>query len=154
MANDEKDLQYLTKKPSSEQKRLLRLFAKLTFSQRKDVLKKQRSIFHTLRSRRGKEFDNETLTLASQILAIDEYEDSLDEYELKLLKHNEKKANKKNKTEKILVIWAIVKDLKENKNMSFRAIADFITDTKFDVSYSLIFQEWKKHEGKGLYYEN
>lgn len=150
MANDEKDLQYLTRKSSREQKRLLRLFAKLTFSQRKDVLKKQRSIFHTLRSRRGKEFDNETLTLASQILAIEEYEDSLDEYELKLLKHNEKKTNKNNKTEKLLVLWAVIKDLKENKNMSFREIANFISDTKFEVSYSLIFQEWKKHEEKGL----
>lgn len=150
MANDEKDIQYLTKKPTAEQKRLLKLFVKLTFTQRKEVLKKQRSIFHILRSTKGKEFDNETLTLASQILALEDYENSLDTHELDLIKFKNKKANKNNKTGKLLVIWSIIKDLKENKNMTFREIADFITDTRFEVSYSLVFQEWKKFEKKEI----
>lgn len=150
MANDEKDIQYLTKKPSSEQKRLLKLFVKLTLTQRKEVLKKQRSIFHILRSTKGKEFDNETLTLASQILAIEDYENTLGSHELDLIRFKNKKANKNNKTGKLLVIWSIVKDLKENKNMTFREIADFITDTRFEVSYSLVFREWKKFEKKEI----
>lgn len=150
MANDEKDIQYLTKKPTAEQKRLLKLFIKLTLTQRKEVLKKQRSIFHILRISKGKEFDYETLTLASQILALEDYENSLDTHELDLIKYKNKKVNKNNKTGKLLVIWSIIKDLKENKNMTFREIADFITDTRFEVSYSLVFKEWQKFEKKEI----
>lgn len=150
MANDEKDIQYLTKKSTAEQKRLLKLFVKLTLTQRKEVLKKQRSIFHILRSTKGKEFDNETLTLASQILALEDYENSLDSHEFDLIKYKNKKVNKNNKTGKLLVIWSIVKDLKLNKNMTYREIADYITDTRFEVSYSLVFKEWQKFEKKEI----
>lgn len=146
--NDEKELQILTKKPLSEQNRLLKLFAKLSLAQRKEIVAKQRPIFHTLKDAKGKEFNNETLTLASQIIAIERYENTLNEYELKVIKYKEKKANKNNKTGKLLLIWAIVKDLKINKEMSFREIADYLTDSKFEVSYSLVYREWQKYEGK------
>lgn len=146
--NDEKELQILTKKPLSEQNRLLKLFAKLSLAQRKEIVAKQCPIFHTLKDAKGKEFNNETLTLASQIIAIERYENTLNEYELKVIKYKEKKANKNNKTGKLLLIWAIVKDLKINKEMSFREIADYLTDSKFEVSYSLVYREWQKYEGK------
>lgn len=147
-SNDEKELQILTKKPLSEQNRLLKLFAKLNLSQKKEIVAKQRSIFHTFKDTKGKEFNNETLTLASQIIAIERYENTLNEHELKVIKYKEKKANKNNKTGKLLVIWAIVQDLKINKEMSFREIADYLTDSKFEVSYSLVYREWQKYEGK------
>lgn len=150
-SNDEKELQILTKKPLCEQNRLLKLFAKLTLAQKKEVLKKQRSIFHILKNSNSKNYDNETLTLASQVKAIEQFSNSLDENESKLIKFNNKKANKNNKTKKLLILWSVVKDLKINKNMSFREIADYLTDTRFEVSHSLVFREWQKYEGKVSY---
>lgn len=149
-SNDEKDLQNLTKITAEQQKKLLKLFAKLTAMQKKQIFSNQRTIFHKLKNLNEKSFDNETLTLASHIIAISQYANSLNDHELKVIKYNEKKANKDNKTKKLLVIWSIVKDLKENKNMSFREIADFITDTRFEVSYSLVFKEWQKFEKKEI----
>lgn len=150
MTNDEeKELQYITKKPPYEQKRLLKLFVKLTLAQKKEVLKKQRSFFHILKNSNNKNYDNETLTLASQIKAIEEFSNSLDNNESKLIKFISKKADKNNKTQKLLTYWAIVKQLKNEKDMSFRKISDFLQKSyRQEFSYSLIHKIWVKIEKK------
>ena len=91
-SNDEKELQILTKKPLSEQNRLLKLLAKLSLSQKKEIIAKQRSIFHMLNSN-NKNYDNATLTLAALIISIEKFFISQNETELNLIRFNNKKVN-------------------------------------------------------------
>lgn len=147
--NEEKELQLLTKKSTYEQKRLLKLFAKLNSSQQKQVLNRQRDTFHKLKSLNDKAVDKDTLTLASLIIAIDEFINSLSDTKLKVLKLKNRKPEVKLKTQKLLSFWSEVKELKENEEMSFRDISEYLQKNhKFEVSYSLIFKVWIEVEEK------
>lgn len=147
-SNDEKELQILTKKPLSEQNRLLKLFAKLNLSQKKEIIAKQRSIFHILNSN-NKNYDNATLTLAALIISIEKFFISQNETELSLIRINNKKVNKNQKNKKLLTYWSVVKELKEKKHMSFREISEFLKKShKFEISHSLIYKVWIEVEKK------
>lgn len=147
-SNDEKELQILTKKPLSEQNRLLKLLAKLSLSQKKEIIAKQRSIFHMLNSN-NKNYDNATLTLAALIISIEKFFISQNETELNLIRFNNKKVNKNQKNKKLLTYWSVVKELKEKKHMSFREISEFLKKShKFEVSHSLIYRVWIEVEKK------
>jgi hypothetical protein len=150
MTNDEeKELQILTKKSSSERKRLLKLFSKLTLSQQKKVLEHQRSVFHKLKNQLSKNIDNTTLTLASLIIAIGDLINSLNSVEFNIIRFNNRKAQKEFKTQKLLTYWSIVKELKTQKNMSFREISDFLQKSyRQEFSYSLIHKIWVEIEKK------
>jgi hypothetical protein len=148
ISNDEKELQILTKKPLSEQNRLLKLFAKLNLFQKKEIISKQRSIFHILNSN-NKNYDNATLTLASLIISIEKFFISQNETELNLIRFNNKKVNKNQKNKKLLTFWSVVKELKEKKHMSFREISEFLKKShKFEISHSLIYKVWIEVEKK------
>lgn len=147
-SNDEKELQILTKKPLSEQNRLLKLLAKLSLSQKKEIIAKQRSIFHILNSN-NKNYDNATLTLAALIISIEKFFISQNETELNLIRFNNKKVNKNQKNKKLLTYWSVVKELKEKKHMSFRKISEFLKKShKFEISHSLIYRVWIEVEKK------
>ncbi|MDD2887639.1 MAG: hypothetical protein PHY66_08220 [Aliarcobacter sp.] len=145
--NEEKELEFLTKKPIDDQKVLLKHFAKLNSSQQKKVLNRQRDTFHKLKSLNNRDVDKDTLTLASLIISIDDFINSLSSTKLKVIKFKNKKPQVKLKTQKLLSYWSIVKELKENEKMSFRDISDYLQrNHKFGVSYSLIFKIWVEIE--------
>ena len=150
MTNDEeKELQILTKKSNTERKRLLKLFSKLTLSQQKKILEHQRSVFHKLKNQPSKEIDNTALTLASLIIAIGDLINSLNSVEFNIIRFNNRKAQKEFKTQKLLTYWSIVKELKTQKNMSFREISDFLQKSyRQEFSYSLIHKIWVEIEKK------
>ncbi len=146
---EEKELQLLTKKPAYEQKRLLKLFAKLNVSQQKKVLNKQRDTFHRLKSLNSKAIDKDTLTLAALIISIDEFINSLCDTKFKVLKLKNRKTHTKLKTQKLLSYWSIVKELVAEE-MSFRDMAEYFEKNhKFKISYSLIHKVWIEVEEKG-----
>ena len=66
--NDEKDLRNLTKRTTTEQQKLLKLFAKLNLSQQKEIINNQRTIFHKLRNLNIKNYDSDIFTLAALII--------------------------------------------------------------------------------------
>ena len=57
ISNDQKTLHNLTKKTASEQKSLLKLFAKISLQEQKEIMKNQRSTFHKFKSLNIENYD-------------------------------------------------------------------------------------------------
>jgi hypothetical protein len=139
-------LEQLTKLNEEAQNKNLRQFAKLDNEMRIEVLKKQKSIFHKMK----KETDcdnNPLLTLASLILAIDVAINKFDDIDHNIIKMRSNNSQSKKKQQKLLTLWAVVKRLKTKENLSFRQISKYLKKYhRFEISYSLIYQSWKKLE--------
>ncbi len=141
--NDEKDLRNLTKRTTTEQQKLLKLFAKLNLSQQKEIINNQRTIFHKLRNLNIKNYDSDIFTLAALIIAIVEFLETINEMKLNVIKFNNQKVHKNLKNQKLLSYWSVVKELKEKEDMSFRDISKFLKKShKFEISHSLIYKVW------------
>lgn len=142
----ELQLESLTKLSMEQQNQKLRLFARVGVENKLKILQLQKQIFHQMKSLHT-DVVNEILTLASLITAIlKEFENS-DEVELKSLIFRAKNARKKAKREKILELWAVIKTLKIDEQMSFRDIAKYLKKYhKFDVAHSTLFLMWNELE--------
>lgn len=137
----------LTKKTILQQKKLLKIFAKLNIEQQIEIINMQNSLFHKLKNY-NKEVSNAILTLSSLILAVDSVVKEIDSVSFNALKLKNKNPKSKIKKEKLLSYWAVVRTLKLEENMSFRDISSYLKKYhKFEVSYSLIYQKWQQIEG-------
>jgi hypothetical protein len=142
-------LEILTKKTSIQQQKLLRIFAKLDTNQQLKIMNNKNSLFHKIRSKNKEIEENSIFTLAAFIIAIDEFITQLNCTEKNLIKFNNKRNKSNLKKQKLLQVWSIIKELKENKNMSFRNISNYLKEYhKINISYSLIYQKWNEIEEK------
>ncbi len=145
MIDDEKNLQILTKKSNKQHNSLIKSFEKFDVIQQIEIMNNKNLLFHKMREK-NKEIDKSTLTLAAFYIAIDEFTTKLSTLDKNLIKFSNR-HKKENKEEKLKQFWSIVKELKTKKNMSFRSIKEYLKKYhKFDISYSLIYQIWKKIE--------
>lgn len=136
----------ITKLNLESQNQRLRLFAKVDFETKIQILEQQKQIFHKLKSAHS-DVDNTILTLSSLILAIDAVVKELDDINLNAIKLRGKNNKAKIKRQKVLGYWAIVRTLKLEQNMSFRDIATYFAKYhKFQISYSTIFEMWNEIE--------
>lgn len=141
-------IQKLTKMSIEIQNQQLRIFARVDFDTKLEIIKHQKTLFHRFKNL-NQEFANSELTLVTLILSIKEKTSSLDKVNLNVIKLRGKNIKQKIKREKLLGYWAIVKTLKSEKNMSFRDIETyFVKYHKFNVSYSTIQKLWTELEQK------
>jgi len=154
MCNKEKIIEGITKHSEEMQKQRLRLFAKVEFSIKLQILQLQKPLFHKLKSAHI-DVDNAILTLSSLILAIDSVAKELDDVHLNAVKLRGKNHKSKIKREKLIGYWAIVRTLKLEQSMSFRDISVYFAKYhKFDVSYSTIHELWNELENNIKHEEN
>lgn len=136
----------ITKQNQESQNQKLRLFAKVDFETKIQILEQQKQLFHKLKSAHS-DTENTILTLASLILAIDAVAKELDDVNLNAIKLRSKNNKSKIKRQKVLGYWAIVRTLKLKQNMSFRDIATYFAKYhKLEVSYSTIYELWTELE--------
>jgi hypothetical protein len=87
------------------------------------------------------------LTFAALILAIDQKISSLNLNSIKLRSNYAKKYVKR---EKLLGLWAIVRTLRHEENLSFREISRyFLKFHKFEISHSMVQKIWNELEKIG-----
>lgn len=136
----------ITKIDQEAQNQKLRLFAKVDFETKIQILEQQKQLFHKIKSAHS-DVDNTILTLASLILAIDAVAKELDDVNLNAIKLRGKNNKAKIKRQKLLSYWAIVRTLKLEQKMSFRDISIYFAKYhKFQISYSTIFEMWNEIE--------
>ena len=142
MSLDVKMIENITKQTYEAQNQRLRLFARVDFPMKLQILQLQKPLFHKLKSTYT-DVDNAVITLASLILAIDTVTKELDVVNLNAIKMRGKNHNTKNKRQKLLSYWVIVRTLKLEQNMSFRQISQYFAKYhKVEVSYSTIHGLW------------
>lgn len=142
-------IEHLTKLNQKSQNQKLRLFTKVDISTKLKILASQKEQFYKLKSVYC-DIDNTVLTLSSLILAIDTIEKKLDDVNLNAMKLRAKNNKAKVKRQKILELWAIVRTLKLEQNMSFRDISTYFAKYhKFEISHSLIYKIWIEIEITG-----
>lgn len=139
-------IEKLTKKTFIQQQKLIKLFGKLNIQQQIEIMNNKNSLFHKIREK-NKEIDKSTLALVAFYISIDEFVINLTTIDKNLIKFKNRKQ-KETKQEKLRQKWSIVRELKIEKNMSFKSIEKYFKmNHRFDISYSLIYQNWKKIEG-------
>jgi len=136
---------HLLKLAEVEQKTLLRAFARGSVELRVDVFKLQKNIFYELRQK-NKEQKLEIISYCAFVLAIKKIFEN-DENIKREFKFKWKIKN--SKKEKLLNLWAIILNLKNEQNYSFRDISKYLKKYhRFEVSHTSIFQIWQNIEGK------
>ena len=137
------NIKKITKFSTEQERKLLCIFAKMDDEVKIDIFHQQKKLFFKLK-KKYKE-DSEVIMLASLYIAISK----ISNFDLKILNLKNKHLKKNVKEEKLLEYWSIVKDLKLNKNLSFREIAMFLQKYyKFKISFSTIFKVWKRIENQ------
>lgn len=146
MKQNQINCEKLTKMTIKMQNQKLRLFAKVNIDTKLKIIVLQISIFHKLRNK-YKDINKEVLTFVSLILAIDSILKEIDIVGRNVSKIRARELTKKEKRERVIQYWSIVKSLKEKERMSFREISNYLMKYhKFQVSYSTIYQIWKDLE--------
>ena len=141
----------LLKKTDKEQKQLLRHFTKMPPESKMKVMGIKREIFHPLRQN-NQGIDLSILSYVSLILSIEKYQvgsSDLDKNVIEIRSNSFPKHPKKNK---LLNKWALVKELKEEKDLSFRQISEYLKKYhKLSIAHSTIYELWQELENiKGI----
>lgn len=124
----------------------LRSFVKVDISTKLKILESQKVIFHKIKGNYNN-IDNVLLTFASLILAIDKVIESIDKVNLRAIKMRAQKRKLDLKRQKLIQYWAIIKTLRYEQNMSFRAISEYLFKYhKLQISYSTIYEVWNHME--------
>jgi len=144
-----KDIEKITKLHTSIQNQLLRIFARVDIADKLIIIKQQKKIFFYLKNTYGIA-ENEILTYSAFVLSINQYLNT-NKNHIKVSIFKATKFRKSFKREKILGKWAIIKNLRNNKKLSFRQISTYLQKYyRFNVSYSLIYKIWSELEEKNI----
>lgn len=130
----------ITKINEETKKKNLRFFSKLSEEIQLEILDWQRQIFHKIKTGENyKEASNHLITLASLILAINQYLKKMNNVKINSIRQRAKKGKKEQKKEKLMQYWSIILQLKNEENYSLREIANYLEKYhKFIVSHSTI----------------
>lgn len=136
----------LTKTSDEKQRQLLRNFSRLSLEIKLQIFDLQKSIFHRLKQTHN-DVANNILTYCSLIESIDNTIKLNEKLDIKALTIKHKNQRKAHKREKILELWAIVKTLKIEQNMSFRQISIYLKKYhKLSVVHSTLHKMWNELE--------
>lgn len=136
----------LLKVTDEEQKVILRAFVKMPLESRIKVLDNNRNIFYPLKEQ-NKDVPIPILAYASLVLAINQYLKTTDNVDKNVLKIRTKSFRKQPKRDKLLGKWALIKSLKNDNNLSFRQISNYLKMYhRLSVVHSTIFDMWTELE--------
>ena len=141
-----KQIESITKFTIEMQNQQLRIFARLQAEERLVIMKLQKSLFYGLRQKNN-EVPLDLLSYASLVLAIKQHHDDFDEVDKKLVAIKKRVTRKARSREKLLCYWALIKTLRNDKQLSFREISRYLQKYhKFEVAHSTIYELWKELE--------
>jgi len=132
-----------------QQNKKIRLLSRLSIEDRLKVSENQRINFYKF-NEEYKELNiaKSVLSYCSLIIAIDDFNQNLDEVKKKAISF-ESKTRKTTQKEKLLSYWSVVVELRKTKNYSFRKIAGYLANCfKFHIGYTTIYETWKELEYK------
>ena len=137
---------HLLKNTDEEQKQTLRSFVKIPLESKIKIFEEQKKIFHPLKDK-NKDSSLSILSYASFIIAIEKYSDNSNNVDKNAIEIRAKSVRKFAKKEKLLAKWALIKELKNSKGLSFRQISDYLKKYhKLEVVHSTIFDLWNELE--------
>ena len=138
----------LLKKTDEQQKQLLRHFTKMPEESKINVMGINRNTFHHLRQT-NQDVDLSTLSYVSLIISIDKYQTKSSDLDKNVIEIRSKVFPKYPKKNKLLNKWALVKELKDDKGLSFRQISEYLRKyQKLSIAHSTIYELWKDIENK------
>lgn len=138
----------LLKSGQEEQKASLRKFIKLSIDEKIEVFEIQRDTFYKIKQV-NKDVSIHVLSYVAHIKAINKYHSDVKNIDRFAAKIRERTFKKQPKKDKLLGCWALVKTLKNDKNLSFRQISKYLKKYhKFEVVHSTIYDLWKELENK------
>ena len=112
------------------------------------VMSLNRDIFHPLRQN-NQEVDLSTLSYVSLILSIDKYQEESSDLDKNVIEIRSNSFPKHPKKNKLLNRWALVKELREEKDLSFRQISEYLKKYhKLSIAHSTIYELWQELENK------
>lgn len=142
----EKQVTQLLKSTNEEQKQTLRVFSKMPLESRIQVFTGHKKMIYASKDKhRG--IDISVLSYTSFILAVNQYVSAITDIDKNTLDIRTNSLRKFTKREKLLSKWALIKELKTDKSLSFRQIAKYLKKYhKLEVVHSTIFDLWKEFE--------
>ena len=136
----------LLKSTNEEQKQTLRLFSKMPLESRVKVFEGHKKMIYALKDKH-REVDISILSYTSFILAVNQYVSTVTDIDKNILDLRTKSIRKFAKREKLLAKWALIKELKNVKGLSFRQIAKYLKKYhKLEVVHSTVYDLWKELE--------
>jgi len=134
----------LLKSTNEEQKQTLRVFSKMPLESRVKVFEGHKKTLYSLRDKHNK-VDISILSYASFILAVNQYVSDTSDIDKNTLDLRTRSMRKFAKREKLLGKWALIKELKNVKGLSFRQIAKYLKKYhKLEVVHSTVYDLWKE----------
>jgi len=138
----------LLESTNEEQKQTLRVFSKMPLESRVKVFEGHKKIIYSLRDKHSK-VNISVLSYTSFIFAVNQYISNISDIDKNTLDLRTKSMRKFAKKEKLLAKWALIKELKNVKGLSFRQIAKYLKKYhKLEVVHSTVYDLWKELEEK------
>lgn len=136
----------ILKKSIEQERQLLRNFSRLSLEIKLQIFDLQKSLFHKIKQNNNN-ISNNILSYCSLVLAIDETIKSDEKLDIKAFAVKFKTQVQNSKRDRILELWAIVKVLKIDQNLSFRQIATYLKKHhKLEVVHSTLHKMWNELE--------
>lgn len=144
----EKVLQVIIKQTLEQQNQLLRYYSKLPLESKVNIMEIKRKLFYKIHQNNSVTPIG-VLLYAALILSIEKFKDEISEIDKNTLEIRSKEFRKQPKREKLISYWALVKSLKNDKDLSFRQISTYLEKYhKFRVAHSVIYELWQIFEIK------
>lgn len=138
----------ITKLTTEQQNQLLRYLAKQALENKVKIMEINRDIFYPLKQKYS-DVSVAVLSYSSLVLAIQKFKNQTSEVDLNAVNIRTKSFRRQPKKDRLIGYWALVKTLRNENNLSFRQIAQYLKKYhKFDISHSVIFDSWSEFETK------
>lgn len=136
----------LLKKTDEEQKKFLRAFTKMPINSKLDVMEINKKTFYPLKEK-YQDIDMKILSYASLIMAIERYNIIDNDVDSNVMSIRAQSMRKHLKRDKLIEKWALIKDLKNNKKLSFREIEKYLKKYhRLNVGHTTIYDLWNEFE--------
>jgi len=146
MTENSKIIAKLLKMTNEEQKVILRVFIKLPLESKVDIFENNRSVFFKLREDKH-DIPLSILSYISLIMSIRQYHDNIDNIDKKMINIRSKSLRNQPKRDILIGKWSLVKELKNEKNLSLRQICRYLKKYhKIEVATSTLHALWHEFE--------
>jgi hypothetical protein len=136
----------LLKKTDEEQKAILRAFVSMPLESKMKAMELNRNIFYPLKQE-NRDIPLPILSYVAMILAIEKYRAQTTGLDKNVIDVRAKSFRKQPKRDKLLGKWALIRSLKNDKNLSFRQISNYLKRFhKLSVVHSTIYDLWRELE--------
>jgi len=136
----------LLKKTDEEQKAILRAFVSMPLESKMKAMELNRNIFYPLKQE-NRDIPLPILSYVAMILAIEKYRAQTTGLDKNVIDVRAKSFRKQPKRDKLIGKWALIRSLKNDKNLSFRQISNYLKKYhKLSVAHSTIYDLWRELE--------